>query len=188
MQTHKQYIVPTSGKPIRGLIQDSVVSGVYLTSKDCFLSKDDFQHLVYSGLRELVEMKKSKKNKVPSAFSDKAKAAIHRQTSDIDCAEEHRGGTGRLLEGRIYRVEPDSKSKLNSDDWGPIGKEEGEVIFRDSELLQGTLDKNQFGAVEYGLVHAVYEVYGSEKLANCSLPLQESLTNYLQSHGFTCGH
>jgi len=81
----------------------------------------------------------------------------------------------------------DSKSKLNSDDWGPIGKEEGEVIFRDSELLQGTLDKNQFGAVEYGLVHAVYEVYGSEKAGELLTALARIFTNYLQSHGFTCG-
>ena len=54
MATHKQYVVPTSGKPIRGLIQDSVVSGVFLSSKDTFLSKDDYMQLVYAGLRELI--------------------------------------------------------------------------------------------------------------------------------------
>jgi DNA-directed RNA polymerase I subunit RPA1 len=43
MATHRQYIVPTSGKPIRGLIQDSVVSGVFLSSKDTFLTKDQYQ-------------------------------------------------------------------------------------------------------------------------------------------------
>ena len=55
MATHKQYIVPTSGKPIRGLIQDSVISGVFLSSKDCFINKDTYQQLVYVGLRELIE-------------------------------------------------------------------------------------------------------------------------------------
>jgi DNA-directed RNA polymerase I subunit RPA1 len=40
MATHKQYIVPTSGKPIRGLIQDSVVAGVFMSSKDTFLTKE----------------------------------------------------------------------------------------------------------------------------------------------------
>jgi DNA-directed RNA polymerase I subunit RPA1 len=43
MATHKQYIVPTSGKPIRGLIQDSVVSGVFMSSKDTFLNKEQYQ-------------------------------------------------------------------------------------------------------------------------------------------------
>jgi DNA-directed RNA polymerase I subunit RPA1 len=47
--------VPTSGKPIRGLIQDSVVSGVFMTSKDTFLSKEEYNQLVYIGLRELIE-------------------------------------------------------------------------------------------------------------------------------------
>jgi len=36
----------------------------------------------------------------------------------------------------------DSKSKLSAAEWGPQGKEEGDVIFRDNELLQGTIDKN----------------------------------------------
>jgi len=55
MATHRQYIVPTSGKPIRALIQDSVVSGVFMSSKDTFLTKDQYQQLVYVGLRELLE-------------------------------------------------------------------------------------------------------------------------------------
>jgi DNA-directed RNA polymerase I subunit RPA1 len=42
MATHKQYCVPTSGKPIRGLIQDSVVSGVFMSSKDTFLTKEQY--------------------------------------------------------------------------------------------------------------------------------------------------
>jgi DNA-directed RNA polymerase I subunit RPA1 len=55
MATHRQYVVPTSGKPIRGLIQDSVVSGVFLTSKDTFLTREEYMQLVYIGLRELIE-------------------------------------------------------------------------------------------------------------------------------------
>jgi DNA-directed RNA polymerase I subunit RPA1 len=60
MATHKQYVVPTSGKPIRGLIQDSVVSGVFLSNKDTFLTKDHYMQLVYIGVRELVEQNKLK--------------------------------------------------------------------------------------------------------------------------------
>ena len=36
----------------------------------------------------------------------------------------------------------DGKAKLSQKDWGLLGKEEGEVIIRDNEHLQGTLDKN----------------------------------------------
>jgi DNA-directed RNA polymerase I subunit RPA1 len=45
--TDNQYIVPTSGGPLRGLIQDHVASGVKLTSRDTFLSKAEFQQLLY---------------------------------------------------------------------------------------------------------------------------------------------
>lgn len=55
MATHRQYVVPTSGKPLRGLIQDSVVAGVLMTSKDCFFNKDEYMQIVYIGLQELLQ-------------------------------------------------------------------------------------------------------------------------------------
>jgi DNA-directed RNA polymerase I subunit RPA1 len=54
MATHRQYVVPTSGKPLRGLIQDSVIAGVLMTSKDCFFTKDEYMQIVYVGLQELL--------------------------------------------------------------------------------------------------------------------------------------
>ncbi len=47
--TSHQYVVPTTGKPIRGLIQDHVGVGVLLTSQDKFLTRDQYQQLVYAG-------------------------------------------------------------------------------------------------------------------------------------------
>jgi DNA-directed RNA polymerase I subunit RPA1 len=47
----QQFIVPTDGKPIRGLIQDHVVAGVMLTKRDCFLTKGHFTQLLYNACR-----------------------------------------------------------------------------------------------------------------------------------------
>ena len=47
MNTDNQYITPTSGNPLRGLIQDHVASGVKLTCKETFLNKADFMQLVH---------------------------------------------------------------------------------------------------------------------------------------------
>ena len=47
MNTDNQYIVPTSGNPLRGLIQDHVASGVKLTCKNTFLTLEEFQQLLY---------------------------------------------------------------------------------------------------------------------------------------------
>jgi DNA-directed RNA polymerase I subunit RPA1 len=81
----------------------------------------------------------------------------------------------------------ESKSRLAVKEWGPLGKEEGEVIIRNNEHLVGTLDKNQFGSNEYGMVHCFYEVYGSEKAGELLTSLARIFVSYLQTHGFTCG-
>ena len=49
--TDNQYLVPTSGKPLRGLIQDHVVAGVWMTSQDTFFTRDDYFQLLYGALR-----------------------------------------------------------------------------------------------------------------------------------------
>lgn len=79
------------------------------------------------------------------------------------------------------------KSKLSAKEWGPLGKEEGDVVFRDNEHLRGTLDKSAFGASDFGLVHAFHEVYGSEKAGELLTSLARVFTVFLQTHGFTCG-
>ena len=88
---------------------------------------------------------------------------------------------------KVQGLNLDSKSKLPASEWGPLGKEEGDVIFRDNELLQGTIDKNQFGASEFGLVHSFYELYGSEKAGELLTALARIFAAFLQMHGFTCG-
>jgi len=49
--TDNQYLVPTSGNPLRGLIQDHVVAGVWMTSQDTFLSREEYFQLLYGALR-----------------------------------------------------------------------------------------------------------------------------------------
>lgn len=71
------------------------------------------------------------------------------------------------------------KAKLSAKEWGPLGKEEGDVVFRDNEHLRGTLDKNAYGSSEYGLVHAFYEVYGSEKAGELLTSLARVFTVFL---------
>ena len=56
----------------------------------------------------------------------------------------------------------DAKARVGAKYWGEQHKEEEMVVVRDGELLTGVLDKSQIGASAYGLVHAVYEIYGAE--------------------------
>jgi DNA-directed RNA polymerase I subunit RPA1 len=191
MATHKQYVVPTSGKPIRGLIQDSVVSGVFMTSKDTFLARDQYMQLVYIGVRELVEMNKLRKIRTmqPTIIKPKplwtGKQVISTILKNIVVSGMNEAQIKRSNKKCGLNLE--SKSRLAAKEWGSIGKEEGEVIFRDNEHLQGTLDKNQFGASDQGLVHSFYEIYGSEKAGELLTSLARVFAVNLQTHGFTVG-
>ena len=49
--TDNQYLVPTSGAPLRGLIQDHVVAGVWMTYKQTLFSRDEYQQIIYGALR-----------------------------------------------------------------------------------------------------------------------------------------
>lgn len=49
--TDNQYLVPTSGAPLRGLIQDHVVAGVWMTSKQSIFTRDEYHQIIYGALR-----------------------------------------------------------------------------------------------------------------------------------------
>lgn len=78
------------------------------------------------------------------------------------------------------------KSKTPGSQWGP-GSVEGNVIFQDGELLCGILDKAQFGASSYGMVHSVHELYGPEVTGKLLGILSRLFTKFLQHDAFSCG-
>jgi DNA-directed RNA polymerase I subunit RPA1 len=62
------------------------------------------------------------------------------------------------------------------------------VVIREIELLQGVLDKAQFGTSAYGLVHSVYELYGANNAACLRTALGRLFTHCLQfKAAYTCG-
>lgn len=48
-------MVPKDGTPILGLIQDHVVSGVLMTLRGQFFTKEDFMHLVLSAFSQCTD-------------------------------------------------------------------------------------------------------------------------------------
>ena len=48
--TDYQYLVPKDGTPLAGLIQDYMVSGVWLTMRGQFFTQADYKQLVYAAL------------------------------------------------------------------------------------------------------------------------------------------
>ncbi|KAH0972017.1 hypothetical protein GBA52_024173 [Prunus armeniaca] len=88
VNANNQYVKPTSGDPIRALIQDHVISAVLLTKKDTFLRWDQFNQLLYSSCVSA---------RVSDAFSGKPDKKVFMFNSE---------GTMQPLLPAIWKPEP----------------------------------------------------------------------------------
>ncbi|KAH7916295.1 hypothetical protein BJ138DRAFT_1219726 [Hygrophoropsis aurantiaca] len=176
--TDNQYLVPTSGKPLRGLIQDHVVAGVWMTCQDAFFSREEYFQLLYGALRP----------------EDEGYHLGRLVTLPPTIWKPRPVWTGKQIISTVLKnITPtyadglnlDSKAKVPGHLWGKESKED-EVIFMDGELLCGILDKSAFGATDYGLVHSVYELFGADVAGKLLGILSRLFTKFLQHRAFTC--
>ncbi|KAI6047491.1 hypothetical protein EDC04DRAFT_2876497 [Pisolithus marmoratus] len=175
--TDNQYLVPTSGKPLRGLIQDHVVAGVWMTCKDTFFSREEYFQLLYGALRPEGELGVDLIRTLPPAIWRPRPVWTGKQIISTVVLNI----TPSYAEG----LNLEAKSKVPGHLWGR-GSSEDRVIFMNGELLCGVLDKSAFGASDYGLVHSVYELYGAEIAGQLLGILSRLFTKFLQHRAFTC--
>ncbi len=64
---------------------------------------------------------------------------------------------------------------------------ESEVGIYSGHLLHGVLDKNQLGATPYSIVHAFYELYGSDYSCALLSAFSSLLTTFLSWEAFSLG-
>lgn len=177
--TDSQYLTPTSGAPVRGLIQDHISAGVWLTNKDSFFTREKYQELIYASIRP--EDGHSSGNKIltvpPAIFKPEPL------------------WTGKqIITTILLNIKPlnmpginlVSKNKIKNDYWSK-DSQENDVIFRNGELICGILDKSQYGASKYGIVHSLHEVYGDDVAGKSMSVLGRLFTTYIMMTGFTCG-
>ena len=183
--TDHQYLVATSGKPLRGLIQDHISMGVWLTNRDTFFNRDDYYQLLYACLRP--ENHHTTSGKIgtvrPAVVKPRAmwtgKQLITSLLKNITPVTHE----GLTLTG---------KSQTTGDRWeGELGRnkddKEDKVIFQDGVLLCGILDKAHLGPSGGGFVHSVYEAYGHTVAGKLLSVLGRLLTKFLHMRAFTCG-
>ena len=77
-----------------------------------------------------------------------------------------------------------AKGKVR-DLWGASHAEESYLVIQEGVVLTGVLDKNQLGAAEDGLTHAIYEFYGPEAAATFLTTMARPSPS-LTTIGFTC--
>ena len=159
-----QYTAAKDGKPLRGLIQDHVDMAVLLTKRDTFLTRDEYQELVYVACANVLDVNPATGEMIPIELERPAMvkpkcmwtgkqviSTILKQLLGKDCPK--------------FGTESSCKVKFGA--WGHAGgkcsagedMDESKVLVHQSELLRGVLDKSQIGHAAYGLIHAVYELY-----------------------------
>ncbi|CAN3373825.1 hypothetical protein DIURU_004341 [Diutina rugosa] len=178
--TDSQYLTPTSGSPLRGLIQDHISAGVWLTSKDSFFTRDQYQQLVYSCIRP---------------EDGHTLGAPRIRTLPPTIIKPQPLWTGKqVISTVLLNIVPHnapglnlkSKNKVKNELWG-VDSEENTVIFHKGLLVCGILDKSQYGAQPYGMVHSIHEVYGPTTAGAALSVLGRLFTNYIMQTAFTCG-
>jgi DNA-directed RNA polymerase I subunit RPA1 len=195
----EQYLVPTDGGVLRGLIQDHVDAGVMMTSRDSFFTREEYIQLLYVGLRpegfaavggiqgsngniepQLVIGDNTAILTLPPAIMRPVALWTGKQIiSTVMMNLTHNSGSSTGL-NMI------SKSKIPAKSWGKQAPEEGQVIMMDGYLLTGILDKSQFGASANGLVHSVHQVYGPAYAGKLLTIFGRLFSSYLQFVGFSC--
>lgn len=200
--TENQYIVPTSGNPIRGLIQDSIISSVILSLKSTFLNKSDFFQLIYAALENPLNSGKIKQILIPEPAIIKPQmlwsgkqvisCVLKSLVSNHDIFGNDKQNNSLFSKNKNTATPPllnmEQKSKLNSNIFTQSHEQETVVIIRGNELMTGIIDKNQIGNSTFGLVHSYYELYGPHYAGELLSTFGRLFINYIQFfHGFTCG-
>lgn len=178
--TDSQYLTPTSGAPLRGLIQDHISAGVWLTNKDTFFTRETYQQLIYGCIR-------------PEDGHTNGAARILTVPPTVFKPEPLWTGK-QVITTILLNIKPKnvpginliSENKVKNDYWG-AGSNENQVIFQNGELLCGILDKSQYGASKFGIVHSLHEVYGADVAGKALSVLGRLFTNYNMMNALTCG-
>ncbi|KXZ53087.1 hypothetical protein GPECTOR_8g79 [Gonium pectorale] len=198
----QQYIVPTDGKPIRGLIQDHVVSATLLTKRGTWFTAEEYRQLVYVACTPWMgkgpaaaaaAAAAAADGKRPAKVTVTSLGASHSIELEPPCMlKPRRLWSGKQVVSTVVSfftagLPPLSFScggKVPASYWGANSGEE-ELQFHRGALVRGVIDKNSFG--KYGLVHAIQELYGNTTAGKLLSAFSRLFTYYLQWHGFTCG-
>ncbi|CAG0917087.1 unnamed protein product [Notodromas monacha] len=182
-----QYLVPKDGTPLLGLIQDHVLASVRLTNRGTFLTREEYFQLVFAGLAANVKG-------APIKLLEPA------------ILKPRRLWTGKQVISTILLnltphgrkpVNMNSSAKLNENSFRTPGNSEGvkdiphmgesRIAVVGGYLAHGVFDKNQLGSVPYSIVHAVYELFGSDCMCSLLSAMSTLFSCYLQWEAFSLG-
>uniref|UniRef100_A0A1B0CH40 DNA-directed RNA polymerase I subunit RPA1 n=1 Tax=Lutzomyia longipalpis TaxID=7200 RepID=A0A1B0CH40_LUTLO len=183
-----QYLVPKDGTPLGGLIQDHIISGVRLTMRGRFFTREEYYQLVFQGLSR---QRGTLTLLPPTILKPRVLWSGKQVLSTIILNIIPRGkdpicltSTSKISAGAWSTAKP-RKWKAGGTPILDNSMTEAEVVIRRGELLVGILDKMHYGSTAYSLVHCICT--GSEYSTRLLSSFARLFTYFLQWEGFTLG-
>jgi DNA-directed RNA polymerase I subunit RPA1 len=177
--TDHQYLSATAGKPLRGLIQDHISMGVWLTNKDTFFTREEYHQLMYACLRP-------EDGHTTSGRLETVEPVIYKPKALWSGKQVISSVLKNIKPAEYQDLTLTSKSSTNGKLWGPHSEEQT-VIIKDGQLLCGIMDKSQIGPAAGGLINGIYEAYGETIAGRALSIIGRLLTKLLHMRAFSCG-
>ena len=176
-------------------LKSSLFLGVKMTMRGRFFTSYEYQQLVYGAL---VDMRGKIKTLPPAILKPKMLWSGKQIVATIIINVVPEGKDAPTLHSKA-KIKGHEWEKTMPRPWKAGGKPlalkpengptmcESEVIFSKGEFLSGILDKNQYGATQYSLVHAFFELYGGTYSGQLLSAFSKIFTLFLHTEGFTLG-
>ena len=152
-----QIITPRDGKPVIGVVQDTLVGSFRITRPEVKFSRREFMNLMM--------------------WNKRFGAPDFDGGSVLPKAEKDGKWTGQQVVSSL--LPPINMSMKN--------KQKKNVIINDGQIVEGQLDKDIFSKASKGIVHVTYNDYGPESTVNLLDSLQNTMEQFLIYNGFSVG-
>ena len=178
MDANLQYYVPSSGQPIRGLIQDHIVGAFLLSSRGRTVTRTQFGEYLYAfahPMKLTISLPTPHILKPCPLWSGKQ---VFSEALRLTTSARHSENDGLSLRNRSHL----SASFLRMN---PTDQEDGTITIQSSELLAGVLDKANMGSCEKSFIQYVVETYGHSAGGMLLSGLGRMLTVFCRTRGFS---
>ena len=153
--------------------------GVWLSNKDTFFTREEYQQLMYAALRP-------EDGHTTSGRLETVEPAIFKPKPLWTGKQIFSSILKNIKPAEYQDLTLESKSSTNGKLWGEQSEEQ-QVIVKDGQLLCGVIDKSQIGPAAGGLINGIYEAYGETIAGRALSIIGRMLTKLLHMRAFSCG-
>ncbi len=157
-----QIVSPRNGKPVIGIVQDTLVGSYRITKPNVDFNRREFMNLMMWNRRF--------EGLVPEPL-------------------KKLNGTGRWTGQQVLsQLMPPINLKMKNDSYEDSGKRpENEVEILRGNIIKGIFDKSIFSKPSKGIIHVTYNDYGPTDTVNLIDSMQNTVEQFLVYNGFSVG-